>query len=223
MENTKKTVRGILWEKFLVVLENSSFSEIFIFLFKCSIFVFFSAALVNIPKTLKLLKYAWFYNDFLLLKLFLVFVLVFFHKVFLKMFNLFKSRLVTFWENLPFLNVSADPLEKTFFGVPVYELADYIFENKTFKRDDVEAFFGLPRNRFDVMAKQMDAVKIFVRGENNGRVLNGDFSRSDVINILSSYDGVELRPLIRKVDNCTFVTAPSMPEILERSPLPSPG
>jgi hypothetical protein len=71
-------------------------------------------------------------------------------------------------------------------GIPTLELIDYLFNNQSFKRDDIEAVFGIPRNRFDILAKKLDDLKVLVRGANNGRVLNPEMSRQEIVQILSS-------------------------------------
>jgi len=66
-------------------------------------------------------------------------------------------------------------------GIPTLELIDYLFEHKSFKRDDIEATFGVSRNRFDNLAKKLDEINILIRGANNARVLNPDYTRQEVV------------------------------------------
>lgn len=72
---------------------------------------------------------------------------------------------------------SGDTIE----GVPVPELIDHLFEKGSFKRDDIESKFGMPRNRYQRLAEKMEALEILTRGENNSRVLNKDMTRAEVI------------------------------------------
>lgn len=106
-----------------------------------------------------------------------------------------------------------------FYGIPVVELVEYLFSGDgSFRRDDVEAQFAIPRNRFDEMAKKMDSVKIFVRGENNSRKLNPSFSRGDVSSILfSAVEVGEVRPLFRKISDGVYTRDPSLPSLLSGS------
>lgn len=221
--NNTKTLHGVLWIKFLTTLENSTWSDILKYSFKCLIFTFLSLSVINVPFTIKLLKQAWFFYDFVILKLFIIFIIVFYNKSISKTLKNIKNELYDFIKKLKLWDDNKKDNEmKTFFNIPIFELADYIFENKNFKRDEVEKVFWLPRNRFDNMAKQMDYVKIFVRGENNSRILNQDMSRSDIISILESYDWNKLYNLIRKIDSCTYSSSPSMPDIIDKSiPYPS--
>lgn len=113
----------------------------------------------------------------------------------------------------------------SFYGLPVVELVEYLFAGDgSFRRDDVEARFAMPRNKFDEMAKKMDGVKIFVRGENNARKLNPDFSRSDVSSMLfAAVESGELRPLMRKESECSYTSSPSMPELVAAAQVPPPS
>lgn len=110
-----------------------------------------------------------------------------------------------------FLPKEEQPL---FYGIPCIELVDYLFENDTFSRSDVEKTFGISRSTFEEIAKKLDEVSVFTRGPNNARVLNTDFSRADIYSILSKG---EVRPLHRKVSDTHYTHQPSMPSILSRS------
>lgn len=70
---------------------------------------------------------------------------------------------------------------ETIEGVPVPELIDHLFEEGSFKREDIEGKFGMPRNRYQRLAVKMEALDILIRGENNSRVLNPEMSRGEVI------------------------------------------
>lgn len=65
-------------------------------------------------------------------------------------------------------------------GVPTAELIDHLFEHNSFKRQEIEAKFGVPRNRYHKLAERMESVGILIRGENNSRILNKDLSRAQV-------------------------------------------
>lgn len=71
---------------------------------------------------------------------------------------------------------NADSVE----GIPVSELLNHLFTFKTFKRDDAERIFAMPRNRYQDLANRLDALGIFVRGTNNARELNPELSRQEV-------------------------------------------
>lgn len=69
---------------------------------------------------------------------------------------------------------------ETIEGIPTGELIDHLFEHKSFKRQEIEAKFAIPRNRYSELAERMESVGILIRGENNSRVLNPAYSRERV-------------------------------------------
>lgn len=71
--------------------------------------------------------------------------------------------------------------DETIEGIPVTELVDHLFEEKSFKREEVESKFGIPRNRYHRLAEKMEEMEILVRGENNSRVLSPDVTRGEVV------------------------------------------
>lgn len=71
-------------------------------------------------------------------------------------------------------------------GIPVVELLDHLFEKESFKREEVENKFGIPRNRYTTLAIKLENIGVLIRGENNARVLNTEYSRADVAAILAS-------------------------------------
>lgn len=78
--------------------------------------------------------------------------------------------------------------EKMIDSIPVAELVDYMLRNKHFKREGVNgvrATFGLNMERFNRLAKKLEENKVLVRGENNGRILDGKWSRQALIDYLS--------------------------------------
>lgn len=109
------------------------------------------------------------------------------------------------------------PSGETIEGIPTVELLDHLFEFESFKRDDVEKKFGIPRNRFTDLAKKLEDLKVLVRGDNNARILNPEFSRSDVASILTGSERAEeLTPMIRRVNENTWSHTPSKMEIVQR-------
>lgn len=72
--------------------------------------------------------------------------------------------------------------------IPVAELVDYMLRNKHFKREGVNgvrATFGLNMEKFNRLAKKLEENKVLVRGENNGRILAGHWSRQALVDYLS--------------------------------------
>jgi len=82
----------------------------------------------------------------------------------------------------------SERIEKTdwakIWGVSVVEIVGYIFDNESFPRDEVMAAFAISRSQYTEIAKLLDKNNIFVRGENNGRVLNSNLTRQMIVDIL---------------------------------------
>ena len=106
---------------------------------------------------------------------------------------------------------------ETIEGIPVFELLDHLFTFQSFKRDDIEKRFAIPRNRFTDLANKLEELQVLVRGENNSRVLNPEFSRSDVVLILSGVEQAkDLKPVFRQEDDSSFTSRPTGFDILDR-------
>lgn len=124
-------------------------------------------------------------------------------------------KIVVFIEDVTELFFPVYREEDSIDGIPHSELIHHLFTEKSFKRDDIEDRFLLPRYKVQEMGENMERVNILVRGENNARVLNEELSRSDVASIIRSAKTTkELRPLFRKKDR-GFTSSPSAEQIKE--------
>lgn len=103
-------------------------------------------------------------------------------------------------------------------GIPVVELVDYLFSSSPLGRTQFCDHFGVSRSTYDDIFSGLDSIKVFTRGVSNARVLNPEYSRSDIASIISraSSSGV-IKPLMKVVEN-GFSHKPSMPDIIRRSP-----
>lgn len=92
-----------------------------------------------------------------------------------------------------------DPGTESVEGIPTVELVAHLFAEKRFSSSDAKDKFALPAARYSALAKKMEEVGILVRGDKNARVLNPDFSRSDVVSIFAGCSKAEdLETLLRK-------------------------
>ena len=109
-------------------------------------------------------------------------------------------------------------------GIPVSELLDHLFTAKSFKRDEIEEKFKLPRYRHTELAKKLKEIGVLVQGPCNAHVLNGEFSRQDIALMLRGKTSTEdLEPLFRK-RGTSYTAEPSAGEIEKRvSALLSPA
>lgn len=208
-----KTLFSILWGKFLASVESASWSEIFVGFAKFFSALVIGASLCDISMAADTFVAVYRWADYALLKFLGAFLLVFGGRWYISpvlgLFDSLRAEFASFSRG-----VSEDPL---FYGVPVVELVEYMFSGRGFVRSEVERRFGIPRNKFDEMAKKLDDVRVFVRGSNNARVINPEMSRADISSILfRAAESGEVRPLIREVKN-GYTHAPSMPELRSSS------
>jgi len=75
--------------------------------------------------------------------------------------------------------------ELLFFGVSLEKVTEYLMIRGTFRREDIEREFGIPRHLYYDMVKVMDEVWIFVRGANNERRVDVRLTKGDIVSLLS--------------------------------------
>ena len=201
----KKTLTGVMYKKILENLENSSFKEI-----AKAIFIVFATILLTLllsyPKEiLNTFGAIFIRNNSILLKAIFSFLIV-----------INFSRISEGIKNLDLWfgkNESTDHIE----WIPTLELVDYLFENRSFKRDEVEKTFGIPRNRYEKLAKKLDELSILLRGENNARILNEEFTRQEVYKILDwKSSAEELKNIFSKVSDSVYLVAPAIKNIIKK-------
>lgn len=113
-------------------------------------------------------------------------------------------------------------------GIPTVELLDHLFNHQSFKREEIEKKFWIPRNRYTTLAMKLENIGVLIRGENNARVLNTEYARADIAAILENVDNARaLKAVFREVAPGSFTREPTGKTILEKvqsalSPLPSP-
>jgi len=75
--------------------------------------------------------------------------------------------------------------ELLFFGVSLEKVTEYLMIRGTFRREDIEREFGVPRHLYYDMVKVMDEVGIFIRGANNERRVDVRLTKNDIVSLLS--------------------------------------
>lgn len=201
----KKTLTSVMYKKILESLENSSFKEIF----KMILIVFatiITTFILTYPKEiLQLFEIIFARNNSILLKAIISFI-IFYN--FWRIIETIKN--IDLWFSQ---NEKIDQIE----WIPTLELVDYLFENKSFKRDNIEKTFWIPRNRFEKLAKKLDELNIIIRWANNARVLNEEFTRQEVYKILEwKSSAEELKNIFSKVSDSIFLKAPAIKNMIQK-------
>jgi hypothetical protein len=121
----------------------------------------------------------------------------------------------TIYKNRPVAEKT--PTGDTIEGIPTVELLDHLFEHQSFKRDDIEGKFGIPRNRYTLLAIKLEKIGVLIRGDSNSRILNPDYSRADIAAILASSENArDLQAVFREVAPGSFTREPTGRGIVDR-------
>lgn len=76
-------------------------------------------------------------------------------------------------------------------GIPVTKLVDHLVKFKTFKRDDIERKFLIPRYRYTALAKKLKEIGVLTHGQNNMSVLGEEWGRRELTNLFSGKEGAD--------------------------------
>lgn len=183
----------------------------------------FSALIIDTSGTVHMMHNVIAIQDYFIVKVIAGFVGAFmlrrYHKVWRKW---FVRKLVHFVEDLTELFYPVTRTTDELEGIPHSELLDHLFTEKSFKRNDIENKFLLPRYKVTELKAELERVGVLVRGENNAHILNPAYSRQDVASIIHGKQrGRDLEMLFRKKGS-GFTTEPSAKEIEARAAVPSP-
>lgn len=102
-------------------------------------------------------------------------------------------------------------------GIPTVELLDHLFEFESFKRDDIEAKFNIPRHRYTDLAQKLETLGVLQRGPNNSRVLNPEYTRADIAAILHGRNtSGQLAPVLRQKSPTSWTAGPTLAHLMDR-------
>jgi hypothetical protein len=76
-------------------------------------------------------------------------------------------------------------------GIPVTALVDHLMKFKTFKRDDIEQKFLVPRYRYTALAKKLKEIGVLTHGLNNMSVLGPEWDRDTLTDLFSGKEGAD--------------------------------
>jgi len=206
----KRSITSILWEKALKWTEEHTFKE-FILLCFAIILVTLSFLAVLIPKSFyKTFIIIIQIYDYAILKIIILTVILWRFTAIIRILT-FIYRFIIGTKNK---TQNVDHIE----GIPKIELLDHLFMEKSFKLAQVNAKWQLSRKKYDRLASKLEEIDVLVRGENNARVLNPKFSRSDIKSILEGVKkSKEVEGLFRPTqDGKGATTRPSVSEIKDR-------
>ena len=203
-----RSVTSILVSKILDVLESSTLSQIFsgFLLFLASIILTVVFTYTDDSKEAFRAILTW--ENAIIAKAIVTTLLVFnFSRILSYILQKFESMLASHTEIR-----TIDSID----GIPRLELMDHLFMVGSFKRDEVESKWWIPRYRVTAISKKLEELGVLIRGENNSRVLNPEYTRADLATLLGDHESVEdIKMLTRKTDGW-FSHRPSGSEVLQR-------
>ena len=200
-----KTIYEVLLNKFISFLEENKLSDIATVLFRILASVFLALGLSNLPRTIQTLRLALLFHDFFIPKLIFSSILVWNYKYIFKCFR-------SVFASLPDLFPKEEREVENFLWMDIEEIVNYILEKKTFKREEFAKQFSIGRDTAEKLWKRLDEINLFIRGENNSRKLNAEFSPEDIYNIFYGKEIIEnLSPVYKKIWewNYEIVSPPS--------------
>ena len=174
-EPRRPSLIGVLWHKFVEFVEEKPLGSIVKFVGMSFLAGFLSSILTAPDATQEAFYHLMLWKHGVLPAIGMCFAAVFFAP---RVGRYLFDELCQIIESLSGVSCESD---ETIEGVPVPELIDHLFEEGSFKREDIEGNFCIPRNRYQRLAEKMEELEILNRGENNSRVLNPEMTRAEVI------------------------------------------
>ena len=166
-----RTLRRVLWMKFLATVEKAKWRDIRKAFVRTSGVVFIGVAVASPSYALGLVTHAATWNGHKLpVFLTLAFVFVYW-KTLYRLLRRFRPKHRTDNQN-------------TYQGIPVDELATYLFEHG-FKRDHAMKTFRISKGKYEKIADTFDQKDITARDDNNGRIVNPHITREQLVRQLT--------------------------------------
>jgi len=211
-------MKGILWNKFLDRVEESGLYFVLVFLLKITMFLCIVSVFVYPEKVTTILIQLWEYKEYLFAKMFCSAIFCFYSDKIFRFTVTFHCNIFRFISKLfqrieTNIDYSTKEIQEeksnnsSVVGIPILELIDHLFTFKTFKRDDIENRFMVPRRKYDKLAKLLESNGVIYKDptQNNARVLTDGISREDVAILISS-DG----EFIKEGSDNTYNLSPTL-------------
>ncbi len=188
----KQTLGGVVAEKIVGHVRNHKAGELLKQFMELILGLFLGACIVAPAQIMEALAWGLKTHDFAIPKVCAIMVVFFGRKTIM--------RQVRTWVRIFQVKRQSWNKEKLIDGIPVSELANYLVRNHHFKREGVNGVretFGLNMEKFNRLAGKLEENGVLVRGENNGRVLDGKWSLQALVDYLSGTEkSKELKPLM---------------------------
>lgn len=176
-----------MYSKLLDSIESSTFSGMFAFGAKTTGAILIAASLFDTQTAVETAKHVFVFADYAIPKTALSFAVIFGWR--------YEARFAR-WMIAPIMDRfqgeededEEDDGIAQIRGIPVSEIVDHLFSEKSFKIKDVQEKLAISRGNYDFLSKGLEECGILVRGENNSKIIDKEFSREQVVSILANVD-----------------------------------
>lgn len=188
MENTlKKHMTSVLWQKLIGFVEEHSVRSMLKFVGLSFVAGLISAAVTSPEETDRYVSLIMEWRNYTVPMTLWVVFLTFFGK---------RMALFIFGGVADVLRPSEDDeevgeQEMMLEGIPVAALVDHLVKFKTFKRDDIERKFLVPRYRYTALAKKLKEIGVLTHGQNNMSVLGEEWGRAELTALFAGKEGAD--------------------------------
>lgn len=183
----KKHMRSVVWQKLVAFVEAHSIRSMFKFVGLSFVAGLISAALTSPEETDRYFTLIMEWRNHTVPVALWVVLLTFFGK---------RAALFLFGAVADVLPASEDDeevgdQELRIEGIPVPALVDHLVKFKTFKRDDIERKFLVPRYRYTALAKKLKEIGVLTHGQNNMSVLGEEWGRRELLSLFEGKEGAD--------------------------------
>mgnify|MGYP001236172436 CR=1 FL=1 len=185
MENTpKKLMRSVLWQKLVAFVEDHSVRTglkiVGLFFFAGVV-----SAILTSPEVADLTfsRVMTWRNYTVPVTLWVLFLTFYGRRVYLWLTNSIASH-IAFTEDVPDEDCMIE-------GIPVSDLVDHLVKFKTFKRDDIERKFLVPRYRYTALTKKLKELDVLTHGLNNMTVLGPEWNREKLLSLFAGRESAD--------------------------------
>lgn len=220
-EKTKpsRTIKSILWSKYLDRIESDGAAPIFWGVVKFVLFFGVTSWLCYPETVASLFRAAMEWRGYLVPKILAAGVLIahleillrvcqyiaiILGKITLAIIRLFSK--ISFKKNSP-KKFTVECIN----GIPHNELITHLLETGNFKRAEIEAKFAIPRRKYEALAKALEKLGIVKKdkNQNNAFMFVPEFTRQDLANILDGKnDAADLNNFAKQIEK-TVILSPT--------------
>lgn len=160
-ERKRPTLSRVLYDKFLVWLQEANTHKLLKLLKRSAIFVVTVLAFIDHNLLLQIFQFSFSIHNYALVKIVSVLTVAYNWKAFWRAFQHLRARCKRGKGN-----------QHTFHGVPVPELCDFLMRHRKFTRGLAIAKLALTQGQYHKIKDELRKHSILIRGENNAFVLN---------------------------------------------------